>query len=573
MKNAILFALAFSMSAGASVAQFLPQRQQQQTGSEQPTSQSIQMPSLTGNMFTSSADFFRNLQSQGMLVQPPPYDRSVDSNSYVLGPGDIVNLGIWGATPISYNVSITPEGSIIIPTFGVLKIGGMTLANAKAFASKTLSKQFKNSGITLTLIYPRSFYVMVGGTVEHPGRYVVTSFDRVDRAFTLANLSMGRIDTVGALPNFSLRRIKLVHSDGKVQNVDLLKFYTTGNLSDDPYLQEGDAIVVPSEDFSSGSISISGAVRMPGNFEYVRGDRMKDLLELSAGLTELADTAHVKVLTWNGKSYDEKTVGLQDSSVLNAPLPANSRVIVPVNRTKVNDFYVWVTGEVNMPGIYPISRDSTKLSTVIALAGGFTNRASLSNAVVLRKRNLSGGPQAGSILLDTLSYLSKVNGVTIEQIPYIRDELLMRFDHEQVSTDFVKLFVDKEEKYDCTLHSGDSIYVPTNRNSVYVFGQVRYPGYVNYHKGWDYSDYVREAGGYTNASETGKVKIIKGGTFQWYNSDGATIMPGDLVFVPKVSIKPELFEWTLTQSIIGTIGAVASIITTVYLVIRTSQGK
>ncbi len=570
MKKLSVLALVLCLSAGVSVAQFLPQ-QSQQTGTQQvpQSSPSIQMPSISGNMFTSSSEFFKNLQSQGLLVQPPPYDRTVDTNTYVLGPGDIVNIGIWGATPISYNASITPEGSIIIPTFGVLRVGGMTLAEAKAYARDELSKQFKNSKITLTLIYPRTFYVMVGGAVAHPGRYIVTAFDRVDRAFTLANLSPGRVDTLSFLPNFSLRRIRLVHSNGKTQNVDLLKFYMTGNLSDDPTLSQGDAIVVPREDMASGSISISGAVRMPGNFEYVKGDRIKDLLELCAGLTELADSTRVKVLTWNGSSYDEKIVNLEDSTALYEPLPVNSRVVVPINRTKVNDYYVWVTGEVKVPGLYPISRDSTKLATIIKLAGGFTNWASLSNAVVLRKADPSGYPYPGSAMYDTLSYLYKANGVSSEQIPYITDELLMRLHREQVSTDFVKLFVDNEQKYDCTLRSGDSIYVPTNHHSVYVFGQVRYPGYVTYHDGWSYSNYVEEAGGYTDASESGKVKIIKGGTLQWYNSGGATIMPGDMVFVPKVPIKPELFGWNLFLS---TFGAVASIVTaaaTVVLVIRT----
>lgn len=522
-------------------------------------------------MFTTSANFFRNLETQGFLVQPPPYDRTVDSNSYVLGPGDIVNVGIWGATPLSYNLSVTPEGSIIVPGFGVLNLSGMTLAKAKAYARKDLSRQYKNSSITLTLIYPRSFYVMVSGVVKRPGRYVVNSFDRVDRAFTLANLPSNNLDTSKVFPDFSLRRIELIHRDGKIQNVDLLKFYMTGNLSDDPCLQAGDAIVVPKEDLRAGSISISGAVKMPGNYEYVPGDNIKSLLELCAGLTGLADSNSAKVLTWNGHGYKEKTVDLRDSTVLNQPLPVNSRVIVPTDRSKINDYYVWVTGEVNVPGIYPISRDSTKLSTVIGLAGGFTKWASLANSVIYRLRQPKRYPQ--SILYDTLSYIYKAIGISTQQVEYLKDELLMRMNHEQVSANFVKLFADRNEKYNCTLRSGDSIYVARNRYSVYVFGQVKYPGYVNYHEGWKYKDYVIAAGGFTGAAESGKGRIIKGGTLQWYDKGDATITPGDMVFVPKVTIKTQLYGWNLFKDIVTTAGAVASIITTIVLVIRTTQGK
>ncbi len=573
MKRFVSFVFVLCLAAGTSMAQLLPQTQQQQstTQQQQTPSTSIQMPQIGTSTFTSSSEFFRNLQNQGMLVQPPPYDRTVDTNTYVLGPGDVVNLGVWGPTPISYNMSITPEGSIIVPTFGVVDIGGMTLAKAKAYVREDLSKQFKNGAITLTLIYPRTFYVIVSGRVRNPGRYTVTSFDRVDRAFELANLPRNAADTTSVYPNFSLRRIELIHRDGTVQNVDLLKFYMTGNLSDDPYLRAGDAIVVPMENFAAGSISISGAVKMPGNFEYVPGDRLKDLLELSGGFTGLADSSDARILTWNGQQYAERTVDLHDTAVIDQPLAVNSRVIVPTDWSRINDYYVWVGGQVKTPGIYPISLDSTKLSTVINLAGGFTKWASLPSAMIYRKRQIAYTRQA--IMMDTLSLIFRATGVSQEQVEDFTHSLLMRPSTELVSTNFVKLFADRDEKYDCTLRSGDSIYVPKNNYSVYVYGQVKYPGYIQYHEGWGYDDYIHAAGGPAQDAKMGEVKIIKGATYQWYSAGNATIEPGDFIYVPKPTVKPQLYSWDLFKDVITTIGAVASIATTVVLVIRTAEGK
>jgi polysaccharide export outer membrane protein len=575
MKRIFLLGLIYCLFVGTLQAQMFPQQQQQQQQSPESQmsqqTQSIQMPSLTNNMFTSSSDFFRNLQNQGMLVQPPPYDMPVDTNSYILGPGDILNIGIWGATPVSLNLSVNPEGTVIVPTFGVLRVGGMTLAKAKAYARERLGTQFKKSMVTLTLIYPKSFYVMISGKVHTPGRYIVTSFDRVDRAFLLANLPRNNTDTVTVFPNFSLRRIILLHKDGTSENVDLLKFYMTGNLNDDPYLREGDAIVVPEENFQAGSISISGAVRMPGNYEYVHGDRIKDLLELSAGFTSLADTAHVRIISWNGRSYDERTVNLEDSANIDQPLPVNSRVVVPTDRSKINDYYVWVGGEVQTPGIYPISRDSTKLSTIINLAGGFTRWASLPGALVYRKTaSLSSNK---SIVLDTLAYTYRASGVSMEDLSYLTSEILLRPTTESVSTNFVKLFVNKDEDYDCTLRSGDSVYVPKTPNAVYVFGQVKYPGYVDYHDGWDYSDYIKAAGGAGDDAKTGDTKIIRVGTHMWYDKGDAAIDAGDMLFVPKVNVKPALYSWNMFKDILATAGSAAAVIITVITVIRTAQGR
>ncbi len=578
MKRIFFFAVVYCIceSTAVSVAQSLTsqEQQQQQTQSnpfQSPYSQTTQTPSAgTTSMFTSSSEFYRNLQSQITILPPPPYDMPVDTNKYVIGPGDIINVGMWGPTPISLNLSVNPEGTLIIPTYGELKIGGMTLADAKAYARKKLGEQFRKSDITLTLIYPRTFYVVVAGRVKTPARYTSNAFDRVDRVFTLSNLPLNSSDT-SRPPDFSLRRIKLIHSNGTSENVDLLKFYQTGNYADDPYLQQGDAIVVPEENFMTGSISISGAVRMPGTYEYVRGDKLEDLLEISQGLTPLADSAHVKVYIWDGSAYFQKAVDLNDSSAIDIPLPVNSRVIVPTDRKKVNDSYVWVSGEVESPGIYPVLQDSTRLSDLVGMAGGFTKWASLPSAVVYRIKQPEVYPPYSQINPNV--YATRASGLSQEDLSYALQELSISANKEIVSTNFVKLFVDKDESYDCTLRSGDSVYVPRSQLAVYVFGQIKYPGYVDYRDGWSYSDYVNAAGGYTDGAETANIKILKHGTYQWYDIGDTHIEPGDLLFVSRVSIKPELYSWNMFKDIFSLFGTAASLALTAIATIEIARGK
>lgn len=579
MKRIFLVLAICVVSYGVSFAQAQSGQQQQQqtqnamgilqsqyggTGQTQGTGIS------SASMFTSSADLFRNLQGQGMTIQPPPYDAPVDTSKYLLGPGDLVNIGIWGATPLSYTLSVTPEGTLVVPAYGVLTVGGMTIAAAKDYVSKMLSQQYKSAKITLTLVYPRTFYVVVAGEVKTAGRYTATAFDRVDRVFTEANLPKF-VGDISPLPPFSLRRIKLVHSNGTSQRVDLLKFYQSGDVSDDPYLQQGDAIIVPRENFALGSLSISGGVKMAGTYEYVHGDRIKDLLEISQGLTRIADSTHVEVFEPNGHGgYEENIVNLEDSSSIDMPLPANTRVVVPIDRNKMDNFYVYVDGEVNVPGIYPISPDTTTLAQIIKLAGGFTKWASLPTAVIYRTRepNVFTPPQP----TNPSFFTNRAADVTQEDLSYASQELSMRAGREVVSTDFVKLFVDKNEKYNVTLRAGDSIYVPQSQRAVYVLGQVRYPGYISYQSGWNAEDYIAAAGGAKEGAEN-TIRILKQGTYQWYKPGETHIEPGDLVFVPRVSIKPELYSWNLFKDIIGTVGSVASVAVTAILLIRTLQGK
>lgn len=546
--------------------------QQQQTGESQSPSatQSIQMPSLTNNMFTTSADFFRSLQTQGLIVQPPPYDMPVDTNAYVIGPGDVINVGVWGATPLSLNLSVTPEGTLIVPTFGALDVGGKTLAEAKVYTRKKLTEQFKKSNITLTLIYPRSFYVVVAGKVVKPGRYTVTSFDRVDYAFNLANIIPPSLALVKPLPYFSLRKIKLVHSNGKVENVDLLKFFNTGDVQYDPYLTEGDVIEVPEENMQQGSVSISGAVKLAGTFEYVAGENVKGLLVLCQGVNDIADAGNSKLIWLDKSTYHEKPLDLTDTASMEVPVPANGRLVVPVDLLKTRYHIVTIWGEVNTPGIYPIYRDSTKLSDLIDLAGGFTANASLPDSRIMRP---ASDPYKLKLPSDTISLRYRASGLYTEDIPYLTHELYMKDAYGDVSTDFVELFVQKNENYDPLLQDGDIIMVPKNSNSVYVFGQVVSPGYVSFKSNWSERDYIQAAGGFGDGAETGDVKIIKGATFQWFNASAEEIRAGDFIFVPAQPIVSRFQFWDTASGVLQAVGAVAAVAATIILIVRTANGK
>ncbi len=505
-----------------------------------------------------------------MLVQPPPYDMPVDTNNYVLGPGDVVNVGIWGATPLSLNLGVNPEGTLIIPTFGELRVGGLTLADAKAYTRKELNEQFKRSNVTLTLIYPRSFYVVVAGKVVKPGRYTATSFDRVDHAFSLANyIPPAQISTT-RLPDFSLRKIKLVHSNGKFENVDLLKFFNTGDVQYDPYLSEGDVIEVPEENMQLVTVSVSGAVKLSGTFEYVAGESIKDLLVLCQGLNDIADAKNSKLIWLDKNTYQEELVDLTDSNALKIQVPMDGRLVVPVDISKMHYHAVTIYGEVKTPGIYPVYRDSTKLSDVIGLAGGFTDNASLPDSRIMRP---ASDPYKLKLPSDTVSLRYRAAGLYTEDIPYLEHELYMKEAYGEVSTDFVKLFVQKDKNYDPLLQDGDVILVPKNSNSVYVFGQVITPGYIAYQPDWTANDYVQAAGGFGSGAEAADMKIVKGGTFQWSEASRERVHPGDFIFVPATPIVSRFQFWDTAAGILEAVGAVASVAATVILIVRTANGK
>lgn len=51
--------------------------------------------------------------------------------NYVLGPGDVVNVDVWGASQENVSETISPDGTITIENIGVIQLGGLSLVRRK----------------------------------------------------------------------------------------------------------------------------------------------------------------------------------------------------------------------------------------------------------------------------------------------------------------------------------------------------------------------------------------------------------------------------------------------------------
>ena len=155
----------------------------------------------------------------------------------------------------------------------------------------------------------------------------------------------------------------------------------------------------------------------------------------------------------------------------NVKLISGDRIIVKEQPDVREDYRVFLEGEVQYPGVYPITKDSTSLIKIIEWAGGFTEYASLASAQVYR----------GTISrqeMDIERLLSMRGNITPEDSAYYLLESELRTKREIVNVDFKKLFIDKDSTEDVYLRNGDYISIPSIRRTIYVFGQVINPGNI-----------------------------------------------------------------------------------------------
>jgi polysaccharide export outer membrane protein len=504
----------------------------------------------------------------------------VNPSQYLVGPYDLFSVNLWTEVSLSFSGFVTPEGTLIIPTVGEVYVAGHSLKDVKGIVTREVRKRYAKGDVSVTLVGPRSFVVKVAGVVKRPGAYILSAVERVDRAIYLANLPMTeeketplaprRVDG-GQIPPYyrdedvkveqtpSMRNIRLVRANGDTIEVDLIRFYSTGEAAYNPYLQDGDIVIVPSEDLEANSVSIQGAVRLAGRFEYHRNDSLTTMFKIANGLAAAADTGNAELvrLMPDGKSFEAIPLDVRKvlSGEMNLALQPNDRVFVRWRKNLREDYTVTIKGEVHHPGDYPISRYGTTLSEVIARAGGFTPEAAVAECKIIRKSN-SDDPLEKNPDYQRLADM-RLSGMDKEEREYYTFESAIR--RNFVSVDFRRLFIDNDSTSDVTLRDGDLIMVPSRGRTVYVYGQVGNAGFVSFIPGSDYQYYIEKAGGYTEAADKGNVSIIKAGSKKWVTPGTVPVEEGDAIFVSRQPERDVAYYLALTRDILTVTTAAATI--------------
>lgn len=236
----------------------------------------------------------------------------------------------------------------------------------------------------------------------------------------------------------------------------------------------------------------------------------------------------------------------------NFPLESGDRIVVKAKKELREDYRVNIQGEVMYAGMYPITKNRTKLSEVIKQAGGFTEFSALRSATLNRR-----SVQPGEVEIERL--LSARGGVSTEDSSDYFLETELRLKKEIVSIDFEKLFINGDSSQDVILQDEDYIIVPSIKKTIYVFGQAVTPGHIPFMNGMNVEYYIAKAGGYTDRARKGDVQIIKSKTKQWLDPDETTIEEGDYVWIPKDPDRPFAYYMTIASQAASVLSVVVGI--------------
>ncbi|GAB5410222.1 MAG: SLBB domain-containing protein [Balneolaceae bacterium] len=489
--------------------------------------------------------YFQDPTGIQIAITGLPYEGTIDKKTYRLGSNDLISIEVDGPQKLVLrSLLINSTGDITLPSLGIISLKDLTISEAEEILVKAFSEDYKSPLVNLSIELPRNINIHISGSIPFPGKYSLPAQSRVDLAIlqSLVELKIeetqdqqrqetiylpaytSRILTAG---DYSLRNIKIEHKDGRVSNADLVDYFRTGNLKNNPVVYDGDQITIERVSENTPSISISGAVRYGYDLEFKSGESISDLLKIAGYFEENADSSKVILLRSSNAKIDQ--IEVLPTEWDSFSLEPNDRIVVPENPFSKSSSIAIIRGEINLPGHYPIIEGSSTIFDLLNLSGGLTSNALPSAAYLIRGNRLENEiPNKFNTNL-----MARTSNQYIQGIDYLKQETSLS--RNRVYFDLMN----EDELRNIILFDGDELFVPRDEKTIFIFGQVNNPGYFPFQSinQASVSDYIQRAGGFALSADKDRVFIIKVGNSSWFKPGETKIESGDRIFVDRYPVE------------------------------------
>lgn len=199
---------------------------------------------------------------------------------YIVGPGDTIDIQLYGNDTANYELTVERDGRINFPKLGPIMVSGMSFDAARETIEQRVSKQLIGTRVSVTMGDLRSIRVFVLGEAQKPGSYTVSGLSTMTNALFVS----GGVKKIGSLRNIELKR-----NGSLVTTLDLYDLLLHGDTSGDRQLLPGDVIFIPP---IGKTVSVYGAVRRPAIYELKREQTVEQAIDLAGGLVPDADATH-----------------------------------------------------------------------------------------------------------------------------------------------------------------------------------------------------------------------------------------------------------------------------------------
>jgi polysaccharide export outer membrane protein len=180
-----------------------------------------------------------SVQSKQGAEKKPQAEWMAVSESFVIGPEDVLSIHVWKEEALSRTVPVRTDGKISLPLIDDIQAAGYTARQLKDVLTKRLKEFIENPVVSVTVTEANSYKVYVSGQVRTPGVY------RLRNETTILQI----IPMAGGFTDWANQKKILIirKEDGKEQRLTVnYKKILKGDASEsNTILRPGDTVIVP----------------------------------------------------------------------------------------------------------------------------------------------------------------------------------------------------------------------------------------------------------------------------------------------------------------------------------------
>ena len=355
-------------------------------------------------------------------------------------------------------------------------------------------------------------------------------------------------------PCKSLKYVAKFNASTLVSNLKSLKFSTSEtNISDRLGLNEGcpkifednpDLLIVALENASL----VSGEIRKPGFYPITNNINLKNLTSFAGGATNLGKSGNYEIF-YSEKDIQKIPFEEYENTIFSSSFPKS--IVLQQDPDKQETFSVSVSGFIKNPGTYSISKGE-KLSSLLERAGGYEKNAYPYGGVFTRssvaKREKEAFNRAADQLEEGIATSLTSGAISNTGNPQLAlsviSNLITRIKSispvGRIVTEMSLEKLKKNPEVDIVLNSGDRIFIPSEKSTITVTGEVLAPTSFVYSKNLRVNDYIKLAGGLADSADKKGIFVILPNGQAVRNLDSwrigrSKIEPGSTIIVPRDS--------------------------------------
>lgn len=315
--------------------------------------------------------------------------------------------------------------------------------------------------------------VKITGSVNKPGKYEMLPGETLDNLLGFCG---------GYKPNAYKKVVQVkryLESSTVIQDYDLDSLKAQGKKLE---LLNGDEITVreipePLKNF----VEITGSVMLPGKYELVKGEKVKDVILKAQGFKDDIYMDEAYLVRTNIDDGRKNIYRINLNTVMNDPSSKDNMelqirdVIETFSKTYFLDtFSISITGEVRNPRKFALEKKMT-LRDAIMMSGGLTDFAYLDKIIIYRT-NENLADELISFKIDTTNNYANLDTFLLQK----RDRIIVQKDLSKIDKYFVE-----------------------------VNGMVRKAGQFSYHENMTLADALILANGFKMEAASNRIEIAR----------------------------------------------------------------